>query len=713
MANTLKLVIVESPSKAKTIGQYLGKDFRVESSYGHIRDLPTSVLGVDVENNFEPKYKIMKKARERAEGLAKLARKAKELILATDPDREGEAIAWHLLHAINQLNKKNKKGAFVEGSENVKRIVFHEITKSAIMEAIAHPRPLDMHLVEAQQARRILDRLVGYNLSPFLWKKILRGLSAGRVQSVALRFVVVRERERDAFVPEQYFTIDAALRKHGSKKKEDIFVADLTKIDGVAIEKPGLKKQEEVTAIVRDLEKATYKVESVETRESLRNPLAPFTTSTLQQEAFSKLGFSAKVTMSLAQELYQGVTLQSGESVGLITYMRTDSTSLSEDALGKAAQFIVSHYGESYHEIRRFKTKSKLAQEAHEAIRPTDPNRTPESLEEVLGVRHYKLYKLIWGRFLASQMSSAKFDATKVIVTAQGSKVYTLSTSGYILRFPGFLKVYSGNEKDVVLPELKNQDVLDLEAIHHEEKFTQPPARYSEASLIKELEKHGIGRPSTYAPTISTIQERRYVEKDEAKRLKPTKIGILVTDLLEQHFASIVDYEFTANMEGELDEIAEGKKEWRNVMRAFYEPFHANLVKKYEEVQKIEMSEKSDEICEKCGKPMVIKYGRFGQFLSCSDFPQCRNAKALVVGTGIMCPKCGQGEIIERKTKKRGKVFYGCSAYPTCEFALWNKPTGEKCPKCESLLIEAGKRTVKCSNKECKYKVGAPEEEEE
>jgi len=712
-----KLVIVESPSKAKTISQYLGSDFVVESSYGHIRDLPTSVLGIDVANNFEPKYKIIAKAKERALHLAKLAKESSEVILATDPDREGEAIAWHLVGAINAINKKGSKKNNALDEKSVKRIVFHEITKAAIEEAIATPRAIDMHLVDAQQARRILDRLVGYKLSPFLWKKILRGLSAGRVQSVALRFIVQKEKERDAFTPEQYYTISALLRKRGKQKEE--IEADLVKINGTSIEKPGLKKKEEVEKILRDLKKGAFVISDITKTEATREPAAPFTTSTLQQEAFSKLGMTAKSTMMTAQELYQGVAL-GGETVGLITYMRTDSLNLSEDSIARAGSFIVSQFGAMYHAPRRYKTKSKSAQEAHEAIRPTDPAKTPDGIRDYLSPRQFKLYSLIWKRFMASQMAAAKLSSTKILIDVKEGTIYTLASSGILVTFDGFLRVYPDSQKEVILPSLANGEELELSAqggqasgLESEEKFTQPPARYSEASLIKILEKYGIGRPSTYAPTISTIQERRYVEKDEAKRLKPTKIGILVNDLLEAHFSKIVDYDFTARMEEELDEIAEGKKNWRDVIREFYLPFEENLTKKYDEVQKLEMQyQETNEMCEKCGKPMVVKYGRFGEFLSCSDFPKCRNAKTILVSTGITCPKCGLAEIIERKTKKRNKVFYGCASYPKCDFALWNKPTGEKCPKCSAPLVEYGKKTVKCSSKECGYKVGAPQEEE-
>lgn len=710
----IKLVIVESPSKAKTISQYLGNDFIVESSYGHIRDLPTSVLGIDVANNFEPKYKIITKAKERAIHLAKLAKGSSEVILATDPDREGEAIAWHLVNAINTINKKGNKKNKALDEKSVKRIVFHEITKTAIEEAIASPRAIDMNLVDAQQARRILDRLVGYKLSPFLWKKILRGLSAGRVQSVALRFIVQKEKERDAFHPEQYFTVSTLLQKVGARKEENQLEADLVKINGATIEKPGLRKKEEVAVILDDLKKGKFVIKDVVETETTREPSAPFTTSTLQQEAFSKLGMTAKSTMMTAQELYQGVTL-GGETIGLITYMRTDSLNLSEDSIARAGDFIISQFGATYHAPKRYKTKSKSAQEAHEAIRPTDSKRTPESIREQVSPRQFKLYSLIWKRFMASQMTVAKFNSTKVTIEVEKEKVYTFASSGITVQFDGFLRVFPDSQKEITLPPLVKGEELELVKLESEEKFTQASARYSEASLIKILEKYGIGRPSTYAPTISTIQERRYVEKDEAKRLKPTKIGILVNDLLEAHFPKIVDYEFTAKMEEELDEIAEGKKNWRDVIRNFYIPFEENLVKKYDEVGKIDVgnNQKTDEVCEKCGKPMVVKYGRFGEFLSCSDFPKCRNAKTILVSTGITCPKCSLAEIIERKTKKRNKVFYGCASYPKCDFALWNKPTGEKCPKCSAPLVEYGKKTVKCSSKECGYKVGAPQEDEE
>ncbi len=738
---SMKLVIVESPTKAKTISKFLGKNYSVKSSYGHMRDLPTKKMGIDIENNFEPEYIIPAKSQDRVEDLKKLAQKSEEVILATDEDREGEAIAWHLAEALN-LDKK----------ELPKRIVFHEITKTAIEKALDNPRSINLSLVDAQQARRVLDRLVGYELSPFLWKKVRRGLSAGRVQSVALRLIVEKEREIQNFKPDEYWAIEAKLET----KKAERFGTKLSKENGKTVGKLGIKNNEQAKKIVDFLEKANYKADKIIRKELQKNPLPPYITSTLQQDAISKLGYSAKQTMMIAQQLYEGISLGKGGPVGLITYMRTDSFNLSIESLISAKKIIDKKFGQNYslESPRFFKTKSKGAQEAHEAIRPSNPENDPESIKEYLDPKQYRLYKLIWQRMIASQMAPAVMNSIICDIDASQEKSkenYTLRAIGSTIKFDGYLKIYANKSPvaENLLPEIKEKDVLNLIKVVSEQKFTQPPTRYSEATLVKILEEFGIGRPSTYAPTISTIIERKYVSKDENKRLFPEEIGFLVSDLLVEHFSNIVDYKFTAKMEEDLDEIADGKKEWVPVIRDFYEPFHKNLLTKTKTIKKEDFQEKlnkscpecggdliiklgrfgkfiacsnypncrytektdtekkvdeenSGEICEKCGAPMVVKRGRFGTFLGCSKYPECKNIKKIEKKTGIQCPKCGKGDIVERKSK-RGRLFFGCNAYPNCDFAMWNKPTGNKCPKCNSLLTFAAKGKEKCSNKECNY----------
>jgi len=666
------LIIVESPTKARTISRFLGSGFHVESSYGHIRDLPRSKLGVDVENNFAPTYVIPTKARKQVNLLKKEAAAAEKIILATDEDREGEAIAWHLVSALGLKDKP---------ADKIERIVFHEITKRAIEEALANPRDIDLKRVDAQQARRILDRLVGYSLSPFLWKKVIRGLSAGRVQSVAVRLVAEREREREQFKPQEYWTIEAELHAENDGKAK--FLAALAKINGQALDKFAVTNESEAKAITDALEEAAWRVSGVEKRAVSKKPLPPFTTSTLQQEAFRRIGFSAKQTMRFAQQLYEGVLLGSEGSTGLITYMRTDSVNLSEDALREANAFIRKEFGSSYALAapRRFKTKTKGAQEAHEAIRPTDPARTPEALKPHLDRGQFRTYDLIWRRFTATQMAEALFDATTVDVEAESRTAkdtrYAFRANGQIMKFDGFLKVWPANVSEVTLPELTKGEMLALEKLVPLQHFTEPPPRFSEASLIKALEQNGIGRPSTYAPTIAVIQDRNYVEKDDQKRLKPTEIGYVVNDLLVEHFPEIVDIQFTAKMEEELDDIAEGKRAWQPVIREFYEPFAKHLAEKYDVVEKRNMVEETNEVCEKCGKPMVIKYGRFGRFLACSGFPECKNAKALPKEppkpTGVQCPECKEAEIVERWTRRKRR-FFGCARYPDCKYATWTDP---------------------------------------
>lgn len=668
----MTLVIVESPTKAKTIQKFLGKGYEVLSSFGHVRDLPKNELGVDVEKNFEPRYVIPTKARKTVTLLKKEAAKEKEVILATDEDREGEAIAWHLAEVLKLKDPE--------------RIVFHEITKTAIDQALKNPRHIDMNLVNAQQSRRILDRIVGYKLSPFLWKKIAKGLSAGRVQSVAVRLVVDREREREKFISNEYWTIEALLSKLGKE-----FRAILSKKGGKPVEKLDIKSKQESEKILKDLENAEYKIIDVEKKETKKNPFPPFTTSTLQQEAWKKLHYPAKFTMGVAQALYEQ---------GLITYHRTDSVNLSQMALAAAKNFIEENFGKNYWAgfFRQYVSKGKT-QEAHEAIRPTYADNSPEKMK--LDERQLKLYRIIWQRFMASQMAEARFDATSADISAAN---YTFRATGQVLKFDGFLKVYPMKFEESDLPELKNGGILDLKEIIPTQHFTEPPARYNEASLIKALEKHGIGRPSTYAPTLATVQARNYIEKDEQKRFKPTEMGTVVNDVLEKNFPQIVDIEFTAKLEKELDEVADGKDTFNKTVRDFYGPFEKNLEEKYQEVQKKEFTNKpTGKTCPKCGSPLIEKLGRFGKFVACSKFPECKYTESLPENElNIPCPKCGEGKIVEKRTKK-GKIFYGCSRYPKCDFALWDKPINEKCPECGSLLVQKGK-TVKCSNKECEYK---------
>jgi len=684
----MQLVIVESPTKSKTLQGFLGREYQVLSSYGHIRDLPKGEFGIDIEHDFKPKYVIPLKSRKTIRLLKEGLENTDLTIIATDEDREGEAIAWHLTKILN-----------LNGLKPYQRIVFHEITKSAIEEALKNPRKIDMKLVDAQQTRRILDRIVGYKLSPFLWKKVARGLSAGRVQSVAVRLVAEREKEIENFIPQEYWEIAAELQSqiHTDRKQINTdnksFLAKLIKKDGKVIPKLGIKNKKEADKIVKDLKGAEYKVINIEKKEVKRNPLPPFTTSSLQQEAWRRFHWPAKFTMSIAQQLYE---------TGKITYHRTDSLNLSDFSLFAAKKFIIDEYGKNYWAgfLRRYKAKGRV-QEAHEAIRPAYPDKTPESVK--LEKNQLKLYDLIWRRLIACQMAQASFDSTSVDIQA---RTYTFRATGQILKFDGFLKVYPIKYEESELPSLEINEILELLKLVPSQHFTQPPSRYTEATLIKVLEENGIGRPSTYAPILSTIQERNYIEKDENKKFRPTEIGLVVNDILVKHFPKIVDIKFTAEMEEDLDEIAQGKEKWVPIIKDFYNLFEENLQKKYQEVSKKEITEKpTKKTCPKCGAPLLIRLGKFGQFYACSKFPKCKYTESLKKNTlGIKCPKCQKGEFVEKRTKK-GKIFYGCNHWPKCDFALWDKPTGEKCPKCKSLLVQTKRGQIKCSNKECKHEV--------
>lgn len=733
------LVIVESPAKAKTISKILGKDFTVKASMGHVRDLPKSKIGIDVAKDFKPTYIVPADKKKVINDLKKDVKKGTTLYIATDEDREGEAIGWHLLKALAVDPEKQK----------VKRIVFHEITDPAIKDAIEHPRSIDKDLVNAQQARRVLDRLVGYELSPLLWKKIRYGLSAGRVQSVAVRLIVEREREIDAFKPEEYWKIIGQF-----KKGKDVFEAELEKFKGKSLK---IKNEKDAKAALKETKGADFEVIDVEEKDVKRSPAAPFTTSTLQQEASRKLGFSVKRTMTVAQQLYEGVEHHRG-SHGLITYMRTDSVNISNVALKQAKEVITKEFGKEYALASpRFYKSKKGAQEAHEAIRPVDLSIKPEDAEPHLDKDQFRLYKLVWERTLACQMAEAKLKALGVDIEASKkgkSTGYVFRATGQTIVFPGFMRAYvEGSDnpeeelmhKEKILPALAKGDSVEEKSIDANQHFTKPPARYTEASLVKKLESEGIGRPSTYAPTITTIMARGYVEK-ENKQLKPTDTAEVVTDMLVKHFPDIVDYKFTAEMEESLDDIAEGKKKWVPVIEDFYGPFHEKIEQKQKTLNKSDLTtlEKSDEKCEKCGSDMVVKLGRFGKFLSCSNYPKCKNAKpiengedetpeekemeklekklagkkcdkcgkemeikkgpygdflgcsgypkckniqAIVKLTGVKCPKCKDGQLVERRTRKRGSIFYGCNKFPKCRFALWDKPTGKTCKKCGGLMV--------------------------
>ena len=686
-----KLVIVESPAKAKTVGRFLGKGYTVRASIGHVRDLLRSQLSVDIENNFEPKYRVPNEKKEVVKEIKQLAKKADEIYLATDPDREGESISWHLMEA-----------AEIE-PQRAKRVVFHEITEPAVNEAFSHPRHINMDLVNAQQARRVLDRLVGYSISPILWDKVRSRLSAGRVQSVALRLIVEREREIEEFVPVEYWTIHGEFMPEGLKSS---FIAKLVRKDDKELDLPN---EEAVKPILADMETAVYSVTKVKRGERKRRPPAPFTTSTLQQEASRKLGFTAKRTMALAQALYEGQDVGNGGSTGLITYMRTDSTNVSTSSQKEARQYITSKYGNDFlpPEPPIYKTKSAGAQEAHEAIRPTSVMRDPEKLKPFLESPMYKLYTLIWQRFVASQMEAAVYDTLQVEVTGKTNEhVYLLRASGSSVKFPGFLVVYeearnedikTDEDEDVRIPgEVAEGQKVALVRLIPEQHFTQPPPRFTEASLVQTLEENGIGRPSTYAPTISTIQQRGYVERVE-KRLIPTETGMKVNDLMVQYFSDVVDLGFTARMEEDLDMIAEGQAEWVEVMHEFYRPFSQDVQKAQAEMPMLKSEpEPIGRICPLDGGELVIRYGRYGKFISCSNFPTCRYTEPWLEKIGVTCPKDG-GEIVERKTRK-GRTFYGCINYPNCDFTSWKKPIKQPCPKCGGLLVIANKREAQCTN---------------
>ncbi|MBE0430498.1 MAG: type I DNA topoisomerase [Dehalococcoidia bacterium] len=690
-----KLVIVESPAKARTLGAILGRSYTVKASLGHVRDLPKASLGVDVDEDFSPKYVVPPEKKRVVSEIKKAADTVRRIYLATDPDREGEAISWHLVQAAG-LDK---------GSPPVQRVVFHEITGEAVKAAFQEPRVINMNLVNAQQARRILDRLVGYKLSPLLWRKVQRGLSAGRVQSVAVRMIVDREQDIQDFVPQEYWVIEVKLAPPDDE--DTSFKARLfALIDGTKLQ---IASQDHADRIIADLEKADYAVKAVTTKQVARQPAPPFITSTLQQEASRRLRFSPGRTMALAQQLYEGLPIGHEGSVGLITYMRTDSTHVAASAVTETREFIGEEYGARFvpPKARSFARKGKWAQEAHEAIRPTRIHRQPDQVKPFLNSAQFKLYDLIWKRMVASQMAAALFDTTNVEVearTAAGKKKaqgYLLKASSSVVKFPGFMAVYTeGSDEDehgessVALPELKVGGMLIYLGTCPEQRFTEPPPRYTEATLIKALEQKGIGRPSTYAPILSTIQEREYVSKTDGK-FRPTELGGIVNKILTEHFPRIVDPGFTAGMEEQLDEIAQGKHEWVTALRQFYPPFQDTLDRAWTDLEKIDISQDSGETCPNCGRSMIIKVGRFGKFIACSGYPECKTTMPYAVKTGASCPECG-GELVKRISKKK-KVFYGCSKYPQCTFAVNRRPVAQPCPACGKLLVHSRGDWAKCT----------------
>ena len=673
-----KLIVVESPTKARTIKKFLGRNYAVESSMGHVRDLPKSKLGVEVDNDFAPSYVVPRDKSATVKKLTEQAKKASEILLATDPDREGEAIAWHLLEALKRKTKNQDLSA--------KRVVFHEITKNAVQHALEEPREINADLVDAQQARRVLDRLVGYKMSPFLWRKVQRGLSAGRVQSVALRLIVDREREIEAFDPQEYWSIHATLAKRPDKraltssKTQDEFDAELVQVHG---KKPDISDADTAQGILAELDSAAWTVQKISVRERRRRPSAPYTTSTLQQDASGRLGYGAARTMRLAQQLYEGIEIGGEGQVGLITYMRTDSVQVSGEAIAQVRQFIDQTYGadEVPEEPNRYTSRVKNAQEAHEAIRPTSAMRTPDQMREFLDANQLKLYTLIWQRFVASQMRPALLQTTSVDIVPQRdgtSLAYRFRASATKVKFPGFYRIYRADEEaddeKKSLPPLGEGEEVDLRKVWPDQHFTQPPARYTEASLIRALEEEGIGRPSTYAPILSVIQERTYVER-ERRSLKPTELGMVVRDMLVKHFPDIIKPEFTAGMEEDLDAISRGEKQWTPVLKEFYGGFDAALEKADQEAERVRPPvEETGEDCEECGKPLLLRNGRFGKFIGCSGFPQCKNTKPYMDTIGVDCPKCGEGDVV-RKLNKRRSVFYSCSRYPDCDFASSRPPT--------------------------------------
>ncbi|MED3862684.1 type I DNA topoisomerase [Priestia megaterium] len=682
------LVIVESPAKAKTIERYLGKKYKVKASMGHVRDLPKSQMGIDIEQDYNPKYITIRGKGPVLKELKTAAKKAKKIYLAADPDREGEAIAWHLAHSLD-----------VDIASDC-RVVFNEITKEAIKESFKHPRAINMDLVDAQQARRILDRLVGYNISPLLWKKVKKGLSAGRVQSIAVRLIIDREKEIAKFIPEEYWTVKATFQKGN-----DHFEGQLIEYQGKKVE---LSNENDVTNIVKQLDGNEFSISKVTKRERKRNAAPSFTTSSLQQEAARKLNFRAKKTMMIAQQLYEGIDLGKEGTVGLITYMRTDSTRISETAQTEARDYITNAYGNQFVATeKRKEKKNSNAQDAHEAIRPTSALRKPGEVKEFLSRDQYRLYKLVWERFVASQMAPAIMD-TMAVDLKNGD--VTFRANGSKVKFPGFMKVYvEGNddqveEKENLLPDLEEGEVAYSKDIDEKQHFTQPPPRYTEARLVKTLEELGIGRPSTYAPTLDTIQKRGYVALDN-KRFVPTELGEIVLELVLEFFPEILDVEFTAKMENDLDEVEDGNVQWVRVIDEFYSDFEKRLEHAEKEMREVEIKdEPAGEDCEECGSPMVYKMGRYGKFMACSNFPDCRNTKPIVKEIGVKCPKCEEGNIVERKSKKK-RTFYGCDRFPGCDFVSWDKPIARKCPKCENLLVEKKQKKgtqVVCTS--CDYK---------
>lgn len=684
------LVIVESPTKAKTIKKMLGTSYNVIASVGHVRDLPKSKLGIDIEKDFEPQYMNIYGKGPLIKEIKAEAKKANRIILATDPDREGEAISWHLSHILG-MNPEDKN-----------RVTFNEITKDTVKREIKNPRAIDMDLVDAQQARRELDRLAGYKISPLLWKKVKSGLSAGRVQSAVLKLICDREEEINNFIPEEYWTIQADLRAGRKKLLADYYGV---KEKGKA-KKVDLKTEKDADRVLKNIDREKFLVDSIKKGKRNRKSPNPFTTSTMQQEASRRINFSTKKTMIVAQSLYEGVKLPKEGSVGLITYMRTDSIRISDEAKNACLNFIEKSYGKEYLGKKKTasKKKSENVQDAHECIRPTDVTKTPYSIKDSLSKDEFKLYSLIWKRFVSSLMSDAIYDTVSSDILSN-SEIFRVS--GSTLFFDGFLRVYEySNEKNTDLPPLEEGQILKLKEINKEQHFTNPPPRYNEASLIKELEALGVGRPSTYAPTISTLKSRYYVVLEE-KKFVPTELGHTVNEILVENFDNLVDKKFTAEMEFELDEIAAGRKQWKELVRSFYGDLKKDLDKAYENIEKVEIEDPvTDVICDKCGRNMVIKMGRYGKFLACPGFPDCRNTKPLVEKIGVKCPKCGHGEIVVKRSKK-GRIFYGCDNYPKCEFVSWNKPINEKCPKCHSILTEMkskGKKIIKCSNDKCDYR---------